>query len=146
MHIIFLYCECENFQELFYYFVAAGRTKAPAPDADEEWNERAAVPDGGAEERDRFTAAGLWLFDLLPGQVCGIGKKQFDCGKKYGLTMVMQTFNFHAQEMEHQQELQRMRSDIEALSTQLVDSKETVSLCLSDNYDENAVESWVLSF
>ncbi|XP_065072639.1 cingulin-like isoform X2 [Ochlerotatus camptorhynchus] len=28
-------------------------------------------------------------------------------------------------EMEHQQELQRMRSDIEALSTQLVDSKET---------------------
>lgn len=50
--------------------------------------------------------------------------------------MVMQTFNFHAQEMEHQQELQRMRSDIEALSTQLVDSKETVSLCLPDDYDK----------
>ncbi|XP_021702159.1 ELKS/Rab6-interacting/CAST family member 1 isoform X6 [Aedes aegypti] len=35
------------------------------------------------------------------------------------------TFGLNIQEMEHQQELQRMRSDIEALSAQLVDSNET---------------------
>lgn len=112
------------------YNIAAGRAETAAPDADQTWNERPAVADGRAEERDRFPAARLQLFDLLPGQVCRIGKFEraplVEVGPQRFTGDNLELWFEHLQEMEHQQELQRMRSDIEALSAQLVDSKETV--------------------